>query len=457
MAKIVTTEQMKAVEKAADAKGHSYAAMMELAGRAVAERVKVWVAGRAQPRIAILVGPGNNGGDGLVAGRLLKEEIAGATVGAFLLEPRAEDDTVFTAARDAGVFIADAENDKAQGYRVLQNLVANADVVVDALFGTGFKPPIKGEAIKVLQAARKALALRESDRPAPPYTTPADPPEPFDLSPIILAVDCPSGLDCDSGELDSHALNAHETVTFAAAKPGLLAFPGAEAVGKLHIANIGLPARLPALDKITLTLVEAADVNARLPKRPLDSHKGTFGKAMIAAGSLNYTGAAYLAAAAAYRVGAGLVTVGAPQIIIPTLAAMLPEATWVLLPHDMGVLNEAAVKVLRKELEGYTALLLGPGFGTEDVTGDFLRDLLQPKEELRHSRAMGFVPMEADQKPADANNSTTLPPLVLDADGLNLLADMDDWTTLIPPNTILTPHPAEFARLAKIERDEVQK
>jgi len=341
MPKIVTTEQMRAIEKAADAKGHRYADMMQFAGRAVAERVKEIVAGIAQPRIAILVGPGNNGGDGLVAGRILIEEIAGATVGAFLLVARGDDDPVFVQAREAGLFLADAENDKAAGYRVLQNMVSNADVVIDALFGTGFKPPVKGDAAKVLQAAKKALGLRQVDRV--PYTTPADPGDGGDGGPVVIAVDCPSGLDCDTGDLDSHTLAAHETITFAAAKPGLLAFPGANAVGTLHIGNIGLPERLPALDKIALTLVDAAEAGAKLPARPRDSHKGTFGKAMVVAGSLNYVGAPYLAASAAYRVGAGLVTVGAPQIIIPTLAGMLPEATWVLLPHDMGVINEAAV------------------------------------------------------------------------------------------------------------------
>jgi NAD(P)H-hydrate epimerase len=176
---------------------------------------------------------------------------------------------------------------------------------------------------------------------------------------------------------------------------------------------------------------------------------------MIVAGSLNYTGAAYLAAAAAYRVGTGLVTVGAPQIIISTLAGMLPEATWILLPHDMGVLNEAAVKILRKEIEGYRALLLGPGFGREDVTAEFLRELLHPKEEIKHSRAIGFVPLGADDAGSDKDTGSHLPSLVIDADGLNLLANMDDWPSLVPPNTILTPHPGEFARLARLDIEDV--
>jgi NAD(P)H-hydrate epimerase len=466
MPKIVTVDQMRSIEQASDAKGHTYADMMQLAGRAVAERVKQLLIGISAPRVAILVGTGNNGGDGLVVARLLAEEVENATVGAFLLQMRDESDDVFVAARDAGVFMVDVENDKPAGYRVLQNLIANADVVIDALFGTSLRLPIRGDASKVLQTVNKALTLRRTERPAPPFITPADPainkglkplarPIPF-AGPIIVAVDCPSGLHCDTGAIDKHAIPAHETITFAAAKPGLFKFPGANAVGTLHIGNIGLPGNLPELNDIPLTLVDAAEVAARLPERARDSYKGTFGKALVVAGSLNYTGAAYLAASAAYRVGAGWVTVAAPQIIIPTLAGMLPEATWILLPHDMGVINAAAVRVLREEIENYTALLLGPGFGTEEVTGEFLRELLQPKEEVKRSRAIGFVPFGADEAGQAPASGANLPPLVIDADALNLLAGMDDWPSLVPPNTILTPHPGEFARLAQMETGDIQ-
>ncbi len=458
MAKIVTAEQMRAIEQASDARGHTYADMMELAGRAVARRVAELLAGIEQPRVAILVGPGNNGGDGLVAGRVLLETLEGASVGVYLLKPRdPDDDPVFSAAQQAGAFVADAENDAAQGYRVLQNLVANADVLIDALFGTSVRLPIKGEAAKVLQAVRKALIAREAETLRPPLVTPAHPRDPGRARrPLIVAVDLPSGLDPDTGEIDKATLAADETITFAAAKPGLLTFPGAEAVGVLHIADIGLPERLDELEQVSLTLIDAGEVGARLPQRPRDSHKGTFGKAMVVAGSLTYTGAAYLAAAAAYRSGAGLVTVGAPQIIVPVLAGMLPEATWILLPHDLGVLNEAAVKVLRKELEGYTSLLLGPGFGREETTGEFLRELLRPREERRPERIIGFVRVAGVEVEAPEEDLGALPPLVIDADGLNLLAGIEDWPALLPPNTILTPHPGEFARLSGLEIAEIQ-
>jgi NAD(P)H-hydrate epimerase len=453
MPKIVTVEQIRAIEQAADKRGHSYADMMEQAGRAVAERVKEIVLGIAAPRIAILVGPGNNGGDGLVAGRVLAEELEGASVGAFLLQPRGDDDAVFVKAREAGVFLADAENDQGQGYRVLQNLIANADVVIDALFGTSLRLPIKGDAAKVLEAVHKALGKRR-DGQNMRLTTPASPGIVLDTGPRIIAVDCPSGLDCDSGALDKNAIYADETITMAAVKPGLLLFPGADAVGVLHVADIGLPKRLAELDGVKLILADVHEVAARLPQRQRDSHKGTFGKALIVAGSMNYIGAVALCANAAYRSGAGLVTVAAPQIIVPMLASMVAEATWVLLPHEMGVVNESAVKVLREEMDGYSALLIGPGLGREDVSGEFMLELLQPKAEIRRARAIGFVPLTPGDTAAQAN--IALPPLVIDADGLNLLAGIENWPELLPPGTILTPHPGEFARLTGLDVADIQ-
>jgi len=455
MPRIVTTDEMRALEKATDARGHSYADMMEMAGRAVAARVATLLAGRDAPRVAILVGPGNNGGDGLVAGRVLREEVPGVTVEALLLQPRdAKRDKVFAAAQKAGVSMVATEKGAENDYAALKKMVAGADVVIDALFGTSVRLPLQGEAVRVLATVRETLAARRASGGDSRLSTPAgtDGATAARLV-MVIAVDLPTGLDPDTGALDDAALFADETITFAAAKPGLLAFPGAEAVGLLHVADIGVPGDLPELESAPV-LIDAAEVGARLPQRPRDSHKGTFGKTMIVAGSLNYTGAAYLAAAGAYRSGAGLVTVAAPQIIVPILAGMLPEATWVLLPHDLGVLNEAAVKVLRKELGGYTAMLLGPGFGREETTGEFLRELLRPSEERRPERKIGFTHGEDASEAADA--AQPLPPVVIDADGLNLLAKIENWPSLLPPNTILTPHPGEFGRLAGVETPDVQ-
>ncbi|MBN1935203.1 MAG: NAD(P)H-hydrate dehydratase, partial [Anaerolineae bacterium] len=175
-----------------------------------------------------------------------------------------------------------------------------------------------------------------------------------------------------------------------------------------------------------------------------DAHKGTFGKAMIAAGSVNYAGAAYLAGAAATRVGAGLVTLAIPQLLHPILAVKLVEATYLLLPHSTGVLNADAVDVLTEALPGYRALLIGPGLGQDKETVAFVHKLLGIQQTVKGR--IGFQHgIETAPRP------TALPPLVVDADGLNALAQVNRWWTYLPTNSVLTPHPGEMARLMKTE------
>src|SRR5579859_4006658 len=455
MIKIATVEEMKAIEAAADKAGVSYAQMMDAAGRAVADRGKQIIEDYPDPRVVVLVGPGNNGGDGLVAGRLIAQETR-ATVTYFLSQPRDESDENFAKVRALNPLIADGPTDAEQGYRVLRTMISNADLIVDALLGTGTRLPIKGDLQKVMQQIHKALADRKADRPHSGFTSPARP----ELSgsgreePIILAVDMPTGLNADTGEIDKHTLYADETVTLEAAKPGHVTFVGADAVGMLHVAPLGLPEKLKPRDSINRILVDASTVRALLPERPANANKGTFGKAMIVAGSLNYIGAPALAAQAAYRVGAGLVTVAAPQPVIPMIGVHIIEATWVLLPHDMGVINPPAASVVRKEMAGYTAMLIGPGLGQEDVTKEFLGALLVEKSRAtKAARHIGFLPAIAEMDRPDKDEQS-LPPLVIDADGLNLLAKMDEWWTRLPARTVLTPHPGEMARLAGMEDED---
>ncbi|MBI4768963.1 MAG: NAD(P)H-hydrate epimerase, partial [Chloroflexi bacterium] len=317
MTKIVTIQQMKAIEAAADKAGVTYAMMMEAAGRAVAQEVlaRVPAARLADHKVVILCGPGNNGGDGMVAAYHLAE--AGANVSVYFAKPPDENDPNLQRVREKGLLVVDAEND--QRWRVLKNLMGGVTVLVDAVFGTGVRLPLAGKPAELLRQVASALAERAE---APP---------------LRVAVDCPSGLNCDTGELDEAALPADLTVTLAAAKRGQFIFPAAEAVGELQIADIGVSDDLPELGGVNLELGTRASVRALLPARPRNAHKGTFGRALIAAGSVNFTGAAYLAAAAAYRIGAGLVTLAVPTPLYPILAAQLPEATWVMLPHEMGV------------------------------------------------------------------------------------------------------------------------
>ncbi len=456
MIKVVSVEQMRQIEAAADSAGISYAEMMDNAGSAIASRVLDLIAKLPDPaeaRVTLLIGPGKNGGDGLVAGRVIAEN-SGALVRFYLLARRDETDPLFKAVQDHGLFVANAEDD--QRYRVLTNMVASAHILIDALFGIGLTLPLRDTAAKLLRAVHKALEVNEESESAAVRAFSLAQPMSQAPHPYILAVDCPSGLDCDSGEIDKNALNADETITMIAAKPGLFTFPGAAAVGNLSIASAGVPASTDGLKEATSVVADPDSVRALLPPRPADAHKGSYGKALIIGGSINYTGAPGLSARAAYRSGAGLVSVGAPEPTIRALASHLFEATWLLFPHDMGVLSSSAAPLIRKEAASYSAMLLGPGWGREDTTRDLLAKLLDP--DAAHPaarRAIGFT-SSANTSEADQAEDNKLPPLVIDADGLFLLAQLEDWWTRLPEGTILTPHPGEMATLAGMDIKDVQ-
>jgi ADP-dependent NAD(P)H-hydrate dehydratase / NAD(P)H-hydrate epimerase len=242
--------------------------------------------------------------------------------------------------------------------------------------------------------------------------------------PPVLAVDCPSGLNCDSGALDPAALPANLTVTFGVPKWGQVQHPGAAACGVLAVADIDL---IPSLiDKLLAELVGPDTIRRWLPSRPADAHKGTFGKAMIVAGSLSYTGAAYLSALAAGRAGAGLVTLAIPAPLHAALAGALPEVTWLPLPGPTGTHCPAGLPQLLDRISAYDTLLIGPGLTTTD-----------------EARQFGEALLSSDGLSPDAWAGR----LVVDADALNILAALRDWPSRIPPWTILTPHPGEMARL----------
>jgi NAD(P)H-hydrate epimerase len=448
---------MRQIEATVDASGLSYNQLMQNAGRALAERVKELLAEATNPNdasITVLVGPGNNGGDGLVAGRILAEETS-ALVRFYLLKPRSDDDANFQAIRAANLFIASAEDD--QRYRVLTNMVASATIIIDALFGTGVQLPLRDDVAKVLRHVQQAIHETEADGESGAYTILSQPSHRHSARPYIVAVDCPSGLDCDTGEIDKNTLHADETVTFIAAKPGHFTFPGAQAVGRLTISHIGVPPTTEGLREEKRAIADAQTVRDLLPVRPTDANKGTFGKVLVIGGSINYTGAAALCAMSAYRSGAGLVTVGAPGPVIAALAAHILEATWLLLPHDMGVIASSASTLLKEELPKVDSLLIGPGMGREKTTRELLQELFMHQSTAVPSRrVIGFATAKSEASETAENNDFMLPPLVIDADGLNLLSEIDEWWTLLPEETIITPHPGEMARLAKMEIADVQ-
>lgn len=423
--KVFSVAEMVAAEKAAHAGGLTYNQMMEMAGWRVAEAImaRYSVAGM---NLLVLVGPGNNGGDGLVAGRYLAE--AGANVAFYLYRPRdAATDTNYAKVQQMGLFILDADAD--QRYRALRTRLKVTDLLLDALLGTGVSRPITGEMAVLMKQVRAGLHERVdsamiSTQPGLVDVTQIHANSPSMQSPIVVAVDCPSGLNCDTGSLDELAIPADLTVTFAGPKRGHFRFPGAAACGSLIVADIGIEPDLPDVMAVAVNLMTAIAARHLLPERPLNGHKGSFGWALIVAGSAQYWGAPVLAARGAYRVGAGLVALAVPERIRATIAGQLPEATYPVLT-DQSHLGVTSARTLLKMMGTYKSLLIGPGLG-------------------RVAEFMEVVFKEGGQPPK-------LPPLVIDADGLNWLSGLSEWHKRLPPRTILTPHPGEMARLMGAE------
>ncbi len=423
---VLTIEQIRQAEAQADQNGYPYARMMEDAGAAAAQLAAEIIQRHVpdSPRITLLIGSGSNGGDGLVAARQLRQMLPTAQVRCLMLSAR-ENDPLVEQAQANGVFFANATDDR--DGRVIRQMVASADVVIDALFGIGVRLPIREAAQKLLRFARQALNERAAARRPRPYNDPTLPGQ-IERAPrqYVIAIDCPSGLDCDSGAIDKYALRADYTISFIAAKPGLLTFPGAAHVGQLVIAPLDMPDNLPALRTPTITLLDHDSVQRMMPVRPLDGHKGTFGRSLLIAGSDDMPGAAHLAARAAYRAGAGWVAVASSPRAINTLQATLPEAVWYPLA------DRQPASPLQTLIPTLDAVLIGPGIGQSAYAGQLLGDVLK-------------LLAQADTGCA----------CVLDADALNLWAEQPARTPL-PPNTIITPHPGEMARLSGLSTVEVQ-
>jgi len=402
--KIVTSEQMRQIDQECIRSGTPGHVLMENAGKAVAEETRRILGKIDQQCILLLIGPGNNGGDGLVAARYLHDWKA--RVSLYLCGQRPTNDANLELVQQRGITCIEAAQDASLDK--FDEMLSSASCVIDALFGTGKARSLQGVFPQVLdrvtQAKKKTPGLH------------------------IIAVDLPSGLNADSGAVDPACLYADNTITLAFPKLGLFSFPGAERVGKLTIADIGIPGYLA--DSITTELITDEWARAVLPERPLNANKGTFGKVLVAAGSINYIGAAYLACSGAMRVGAGLVTLATATSLQPILEAKLTETTYLPLPEsDPGIISPQAAELISQQFSNYNVLLLGCGLGQSQSTIEFVNAVLAKPE---------------------------LPALVLDADALNTLAKTPKWWQQLTTDAILTPHPGEMARLSGLSVDEIQ-
>ena len=405
MEKLVSVAEMQSIEREANEKGLSYRDMMENAGTNLAFFVHETF-GEHSPRTAFaLIGSGNNGGDALVA--LSKLNKLGWKTSAYIVKTRPEGDDQLQRYLQTGgkVFFIEQDTDQS----ILGSLLAHPSVLIDGILGTGVRFPLSSETEQVMGFVKQLIAGSED-------------------VPCVIAVDCPSGVDCDTGAVASNVIPADVTFTMAAIKRGLFAFPAAELVGKIQVGGIGEIKGLETWQSVKRGVLTDREISQVLPVRSKNAHKGTFGTALVIAGAANYPGAVLLAGTAAYRIGAGLVKIAIPEYIYPAVVGHLKEATWVRLPHTSGWINEDADQVVFPALSGVNALLVGPGLGLEKTTYEFMRKLV------------------------DFN----LPATVIDADGLKLLASIPDWDLLLGERVVLTPHPGEMAILTGISIEEIQ-
>ena len=406
--KIVTSEQMRRIETRSGEAGVSADTLMERAGLEVARGIRRHVGHLVGVRVVVLVGPGNNGGDGLVAARHL--QAWGARTLAYICAARRSPDPELDAAVDAGVEVGQAADDHDLGQ--LREAVADAHAVLDSVLGTGRSRPIAEPLRSILTLLSESRARRPEMR--------------------VFALDLPTGVDADTGAVDEASPSADVTITLGYPKAGLYGFPAADLAGLVETVDIGIPPGLD--DDVTLSLITPSWVAAALPERPRSAHKGTFGRVMIVAGSRRYVGAAYLAAMAAARVGAGLVTLAMPESLRNAVAAMAPEPTYLPLAESSpGVVSETAAAEVLESLSGYDALLAGCGLGQAQATRTMVEGVL-------------FT---------DAG----LPPTVVDADGLNSLVASGGapWWERFPSRAIVTPHAGEMGRLVGTSADAVQR
>ena len=390
---VLTPAEAAELDRATQERGTSADALMEAAGREVADAALRLVGGAYGRRAVVVCGKGNNGGDGLVAARYLDR--AGVRTTALLLD----EEPSGPASSNLAQLETTSVRRRAWSRDALERELERADVAIDAIFGTGFHGIAAGTYAEAIEA------LAGSSVP-------------------LVAIDIPSGVNGETGAVEGPVLRADLTVTFGAPKPGLVLLPGATHAGVVEVEPIGFPADLIRSD---LVLVEAEDVAAMLPPREPDTHKRSAGYAVVVGGSRLMTGAVALAGAAAYRAGAGLVAVAVPESILPVTQGAVREAVFIALPEtDVGTAAGGSAR-LDEMLGQAGSLAVGPGMTTDERTAGWIRELVRSSEVS----------------------------VVLDADGLNAFAGRAEDLADRKADLILTPHAGEFARVAGVSTGEI--
>ena len=403
--KIPTAQEMREIDKATiEWFGLPGVALMENAGRAVAEKA-VSLLGEPRGKIVFIVcGGGNNGGDGCVAARWLHN--CGARVKLFFAVDRSliQGDALIHLESVLRMGVECFDITEPRSMEKARIAAAFADLVIDALLGTGFhgelSEPYRDSIDLINGAGRK-----------------------------VLSVDIPSGVEADTGMVREKAVKAAYTVTFGLPKIGLWLYPGADCAGTIEVAPIGIPAELLTAATIRQTLLTREYCASLLPRRSPDSHKGSFGHVLVIGGARGMSGAVYLAAQGALRTGAGLVTAAVPAGIGAVMEMKTTEAMTLELPETLaGGLGAEAVKLAHDFSAKASVVLAGPGLGRQEETLEALRELVAMMDR----------------------------PLVLDADALFALAGHIELLAASDTLAVLTPHPGEMARLTGLSVRQIQ-
>jgi ADP-dependent NAD(P)H-hydrate dehydratase / NAD(P)H-hydrate epimerase len=413
--KVLTAAQMREADRLTTERyGIPSLQLMENAGTAIAEVLREKFPDLATRRIVVLCGKGNNGGDGLVVARVLQGFGAAPQVLLFANPAAVQGDAAENLKKwqrgmgEFRVVTSEAEWESAR------TALDEAQLIVDALLGTGLRGPVEDLLAAVIEAVNAAQQQSHSQK-------------------VIAAVDMPSGLASDAEDFGGAVINADFTVTLTAPKLGQLVLPHSSCCGELIVRQIGTPPELLESDPHLKThWIEPSEFRPLPLRRAPDSNKGTYGHALIVAGSLGKSGAAILAARGALRSGAGLVTVATPQEAQPVVAGGLPEMMTVpLTSTDSGTasLRNLDYGKFAEVAHGKTVMAVGPGLSMQNETQEFIRQIVS-KTEL---------------------------PIVLDADGLNAYAAKAESLNERQSSMIaLTPHPGEMGRLLGISAKEVQ-
>lgn len=403
---VVTAAEMQAMDRLTiEEFGLPGRLLMENAGREATRVFLAHFSDAARQGVGIAAGRGNNGGDGYVMARCLAQK--GYPVRVYLFSPadKIQGDAAANLKLLSAVGVPVIEvPDEAAFSRCQRDMCAEA-AWVDAIFGTGLHSEVQGLFRNVIEF------INRLGRP-------------------VLAVDIPSGLNADTGQPCGTCIRARVTATFAYPKIGHLLFPGADFTGRLEVVDIGIPPAMADRIQPRQFLLSAAAVRDYVVPRPADSHKGRTGHLLVVAGSPGKTGAAAMTAAAALRIGAGLVTLGAPASLHAIMEMLTLEAMTAPLPDTaVGVLGPGARDAILGLTQGKSCLALGPGLGPDVETGELVRELVRS------------VPV----------------PMVIDADGLNHLSGATERLQNLPVATVLTPHPGEMARLLATTAPAVQR